>query len=189
MVRIGNRVARVEPASAGPWSFEDSLTESDNGALGIFARVRGRFVNESHGITVKVEIDAPPPPPGRISLSIDAPGALAGQAQTTYVPVRVDAQASSGIKRLSWRVNGEVVDSIALGQSDKNWSGVRNIPIPTPTSTTDYTIAVKCKDYADGEENAEVPVRISGVGEPAPPPPGPRPSPPHYERTLSVSVC
>jgi len=179
LVRLGNRGwQNVGQANHGPWSFEDSLTESDNGALGIFARVRGRFVQAAHGITVKVELDGPPD----LRLSIDAPSALAGQAQTTYVPVRVDAKASSGIKRLSWRVNGEVVDSIGLSQADKDWSGVRNLPIPTPTSTTDYTIAVKCKDFSDAEENRETAVRISGVGEPVPSPaPPPRPNPPQYE--------
>ncbi len=168
----------------GEWSFTGHVSEAPD-TLTITARVRGTAVldkppgGEPMSVTVKVKSDAPPQD---IRLSIDAPSALAGQAQTTYVPVRVDARAPSGIKRLSWRVNGEVVDSIGLSQSDKEWSGVRNLPIPTPTSTTDYTVAVKCKDYADGEANEELVVRISGVGEPAPSPAPPRrPNPPQYD--------
>jgi len=111
LVKLGNRAFQnVEPASDGPWSFEDSLNESENGVLGIAARVignegQGKKVNVAHRVTVNVELYGSE----GIRLSIDAPSALAGQAQTTYVPVRVDAKASSGIKRLSWRVNGEVV--------------------------------------------------------------------------------
>jgi hypothetical protein len=192
---LGNTVLQVRIGSGGPWetvgtpyhgewSIAGHVSEASD-TLTITALVRGKAVLDKPpdggpmSVTVKVKSDAPP---RDIRLSIDAPSSLAGQAQTTYVPVRVDASAGRGIKRLSWRVNGEVVDSIGLSQSDKEWSGVRNLPISTPTHATDYTIAVKCKDHADKEENAELVVSISGVGEPAPPPAQrPRLNPPQYE--------
>jgi len=184
-VRIGNgkRWETVGTPYHGEWSIAGHVSEASD-TLTITALVRGMAILDKPpdggpmSVTVKVKTDAPP---RDIRLSIDAPSSLAGQAQTTYVPVRVDASAGRGIKRLSWRVNGEVVDSIGLSQSDKEWSGVRNLPIPTPTHATDYTIAVKCKDHADEERNEELVVSISGVGEPAPPTQPRRPSPPQYE--------